>query len=76
MIRLRSGLLRTNASHLSSTYFSQVIGEQIPAIIFGKTDDPAKAVNDLREKLKSAGYEKVKAEIQSQLDAFKKLMEG
>ncbi|MFC5649358.1 DUF3502 domain-containing protein [Paenibacillus solisilvae] len=58
------------------TSISQVIGEQLPAIIFGKTSDPEKAVLEFREKLKSAGYDKVMAEIQSQLDNYKKLVEG
>ena len=58
------------------TSISQVIGELLPAILYGKTDDPQKAVMELRDKLKSAGYDKVMAEIQSQLDAYKKLIEG
>jgi putative aldouronate transport system substrate-binding protein len=58
------------------TSISQVVGEMGPAIIYGKTKDPAQAVNDFREKLKAAGYDKVKAEIQRQLDEYKKLMEG
>jgi putative aldouronate transport system substrate-binding protein len=58
------------------TAISQVVGEKMPAILFGKAGDPAQAVNDLREKLKAAGYDKVKDEIQRQLDEYKKLMEG
>ncbi|SFT27925.1 ABC transporter substrate-binding protein [Paenibacillus sp. BC26] len=58
------------------TAISQVIGEQLPAILFGKAGDPAAAVNALRDKLKAAGYDKVKDEIQKQLDAYKTLVEG
>ncbi|QYR22588.1 ABC transporter substrate-binding protein [Paenibacillus sp. sptzw28] len=58
------------------TAISQVIGEKMPAIIYGKAGDPVKAVNDLRDKLKAAGYDKVKDEIQRQLDEYKKLDQG
>ncbi|WP_274653078.1 ABC transporter substrate-binding protein [Paenibacillus humicola] len=54
------------------TAITQVVGEMMPAILFGKAGDPAQAVNDLRNKLKAAGYDKVKDEIQRQLDEFKK----
>jgi putative aldouronate transport system substrate-binding protein len=43
----------------------------IPSIAFGKTGNPDKAVADFRAALKNAGYDKVKAEIQAQLTAFK-----
>ena len=54
------------------TAISQVVGEMGPAILFGKTKDPAQAVEEFRNKLKAAGFEKVKTEIQRQLDEFKK----
>jgi ABC-type glycerol-3-phosphate transport system substrate-binding protein len=43
----------------------------IPSIHFGKTGNPDKAVADFRAALKRAGYDKVKAEIQAQLNALK-----
>ncbi|MBM7568243.1 DUF3502 domain-containing protein [Paenibacillus sacheonensis] len=58
------------------TAISQVVGEQMPAILYGKAGDPEKAVQALRDKLKSAGFDKVKAEIQKQLDAFKASEQG
>lgn len=58
------------------TSISQVVGEQLPAILYGKAGDPAKAVQAFRDKLKAAGYDKVKAEIQKQLDAFKQSEQG
>ncbi|MBO7747723.1 ABC transporter substrate-binding protein [Paenibacillus sp. MWE-103] len=58
------------------TAISQVVGEQMPAILFGKAGDPEKAVQALRDKLKAAGYDKVKDEIQKQLDAFKASEQG
>ncbi|WP_372662313.1 ABC transporter substrate-binding protein [Cohnella sp.] len=58
------------------TAISQVTGEMGPAILFGKAGDPVKAVEDFRNKLKAAGYDKVLAEIQKQMDAYKTLIEG
>jgi hypothetical protein len=43
----------------------------MPSISFGKTGNPDKAVTDFRAALKAAGYDKVKAELQAQLTAFK-----
>jgi hypothetical protein len=48
-----------------------VCATYIPSIHFGKTADPVKAVADFRAALRAAGYDKVKAEIQSQLTAHK-----
>lgn len=47
-----------------------------PAITYGKAGDPAQAVEQFRSKLKTAGYDKVLAELQRQMDAYKKLIEG
>ena len=43
----------------------------LPAIHFGRTGNPDKAVADFRAALARAGFEKVKAEIQSQLNMLK-----
>ncbi|MDR0639808.1 MAG: ABC transporter substrate-binding protein [Spirochaetaceae bacterium] len=48
-----------------------VCATYIPSIHFGKTGNPEKAVADFRAALKAAGYDKVKAEIQAQLTAYK-----
>jgi putative aldouronate transport system substrate-binding protein len=48
-----------------------VCGTYMPALAYGKTGDPVKAVADFRAAIKKAGYDKVKAEIQAQLTAFK-----
>jgi putative aldouronate transport system substrate-binding protein len=55
---------------------SQVSSQLGPAISFGKAGDPEKAVQELRDKLKQAGYDKVMAELQKQLDAYKTLIQG
>lgn len=53
------------------TAISQVTGELGPAIVLGKAGDPTQAVEEFRDKLKQAGYDKVLAELQKQLDAYK-----
>jgi putative aldouronate transport system substrate-binding protein len=53
------------------TAIGEVCATHITALNFGKTADPVKAVNDFRAALRNAGYDKVKAEIQAQLTAFK-----
>ncbi|WP_054025231.1 ABC transporter substrate-binding protein [Bacillus sp. FJAT-28004] len=58
------------------TAITQVSGEMGPAITYGKAGDPAQAVEQFRSKLKTAGYDKVLAELQRQMDAYKKLIEG
>ncbi|WP_027094177.1 DUF3502 domain-containing protein [Cohnella thermotolerans] len=58
------------------TSISQVTGELGPAIVLGKAGDPAKAVEEFRNKLKQAGYDKVLAELQKQMDAYKAQIGG
>ncbi|ACT04114.1 DUF3502 domain-containing protein [Paenibacillus sp. JDR-2] len=58
------------------TAITQVTGEMGPAIAYGKAGDPVKAVEQFRSKLKTAGYDKVLAELQKQMDAYKAKMES
>ena len=55
---------------------SDVINQLAPAIAYGKTADPVEAVEDLRKRLKLVGYDTVEAEVQRQLDEYKKMIEG
>ncbi|WP_019910954.1 ABC transporter substrate-binding protein [Paenibacillus sp. HW567] len=57
------------------TAISQVTAEMGPAIALGKAGDPVQAVQQFRDKLKKAGYDKVIAELQQQMDAFKAAVE-
>ena len=50
---------------------TEVCNQYFTSIAYGKTADPTAAVEDFRAALKSAGYDTVLAEIQSQLDALK-----
>jgi len=58
------------------TAITQVTGQLGPAIAFGKAGDPVQAVEEFRAKLKTAGYDKVLAELQKQMDAFKQEIGG
>ena len=48
---------------------SDVCASILPAIHFGKTANPERAVAEFRAALQRAGYDRVKAELQSQLTA-------
>ncbi|OCT15321.1 ABC transporter substrate-binding protein [Paenibacillus pectinilyticus] len=66
---------KTNVNN-ELTAITQVVGSKGPAIMYGKAGDPVKAVEDFRASLKAAGFDKVMAEVQKQLDEFKKLVES
>lgn len=53
---------------------SDVSSKYLPAIGAGEAGDPVKAVTEFRAKLKAAGYDKVLAEVQKQMTAFKALV--
>ena len=48
-----------------------VLSEYIPQLQYGKFDDPAAAVAEMRQKLMDAGYEDARASIQADMDAWK-----
>lgn len=52
------------------TALGQVTETYGPAIDFGKTPDVEAAIEDYRNALKAAGYDKVLAELQAQMDAY------
>lgn len=49
---------------------ASVLSEYIPQLAYGKFDDPAAAIAEMRQKLKDAGYEDARASIQSDMDAW------
>jgi putative aldouronate transport system substrate-binding protein len=53
-----------------------VITKNVPAISVGKAGDPEKAVTEFRNQLKKAGYDKYLAEVQKQMNDYKKLVTG
>jgi putative aldouronate transport system substrate-binding protein len=55
---------------------SDVTSQLGPAIAFGKAGDPVAAVEDLRQRLKLVGHDTVMAEVQRQLDEYRKMVKG
>ncbi|MFC4137722.1 MULTISPECIES: extracellular solute-binding protein [unclassified Microbacterium] len=49
-----------------------VLSEYIPQLEYGKFDDPAKAIDEMRSKLKEAGYDDARDAIQSNVDDWAK----
>ncbi len=54
-----------------SAAMAGVLSEYIPQLAYGKFDDPAAAVAEMRQKLKDVGYEDARASIQADMDAWK-----
>ena len=61
---------------VAQSAIANVLSEYIPQLAYGKYDNPKEAIDEMRKKLKEAGYDEVKAELQSQLDAYKAKKEG
>jgi putative aldouronate transport system substrate-binding protein len=47
-----------------------VLSEYIPQLQYGKFDDPAAAVAEMRQKFSDVGYEDARASIQADMDAW------
>ncbi|WP_454857911.1 DUF3502 domain-containing protein [Promicromonospora soli] len=47
-----------------------VLSEYIPQLQYGKFEDPAAAIDEMRQKLADAGYEDARAAIQADLDTW------
>ncbi|HEY9324205.1 MAG TPA: DUF3502 domain-containing protein, partial [Agromyces sp.] len=47
-----------------------VLSEYIPQLAFGKFDDPAAAVAEMRQKLTDVGYEDARTLVQDQIDTW------
>jgi hypothetical protein len=65
--------LIVNKQNIDSTLAAMagVLSEYIPQLQYGKFDDPAAAVAEMRQKLKDVGYEDARASIQADMDAWK-----
>lgn len=59
-----------NAIEAQQAAMANVLSEYWPQLAWGKFDNPEKKIDEMREKIKAAGYEDVKASIQADLDAF------
>ena len=49
-----------------------VLSTYIPQLQYGKFADPAKAISEMRDKLKQAGYDQVKQSVQADMDKWAK----
>lgn len=65
--------LQINKSNIDPTLAAMagVLSEYIPQLQYGKFEDPAAAVAEMRQKLKDVGYEDARASIQADMDAWK-----
>lgn len=63
-------IIDKNAIEVQQAAMAQVLSEYIPQLSWGKYEDPAAAIDEMREKLKAAGYDDVKASIQQNMDDF------
>lgn len=63
-------IIDTTAIESKQAALASVLSEYLPQLAYGKFDDPAAAIDEMREKLEAAGYEEVKASIQKDMDAF------
>lgn len=63
-------LLNKQAIDPTLAAMSGVLSEYIPQLQYGKFDDPAAAIAEMRQKLKDVGYEDVRASIQADMDAW------
>ena len=61
-------LIDKNAIDPTLAAMGAVLSEYIPQLEFGKFDDPAAAIAEMRQKLKDVGYEDARASIQSNMD--------
>ncbi|QEO14214.1 ABC transporter substrate-binding protein [Agromyces intestinalis] len=63
-------ILNKDAIDPTLAAMSGVLSEYIPQLQYGKFDDPAAAVEEMREKLRDVGYEDARASIQADIDAW------
>lgn len=65
-------LINKDAIDPTLAAMAAVLAQYLPQINYGKVDDPAAAVAEMREALLAAGYEDARASIQADMDAWKK----
>lgn len=64
-------IIDKNKIEAQQAAFANILSEYIPQLAYGKYEDPRAKIDEMREKLKAAGYDEVKASIQADMDAFK-----
>jgi hypothetical protein len=64
-------IIDKNAIEAEQAAIASILSEYIPLLAFGKLDNPKEKIDEMRQKVKDAGYDNVKASIQADIDAFK-----
>lgn len=70
IIHFENLIVDTTAIEAKQAALANVLAKYIPQLAYGQVDDPKATVDQMREELKAAGYDDVKAAIQKDLDAF------
>lgn len=63
-------IIDTTVIESKQAAMANVLAKYLPQLAYGKFDDPKAAIDDMREELKAAGYDDVKASIQKDMDSF------
>lgn len=63
-------LLNKDAIDPTLAAMGGVLSQYLPQLEYGKFDDPAAAIAEMRQALKDAGYEDARASIQADIDAW------
>ncbi|WMJ87049.1 extracellular solute-binding protein [Anaerocolumna sp. MB42-C2] len=64
-------ILDKNAIEAEQSAIASVLSEYIPQLAYGKFDNPKEKIDEMRQKIKDAGYDTVKASLQKDMDTFK-----
>lgn len=68
-------IIDKNVIEAEQSAMANVLSEYIPQLAYGKYDNPKEKIDEMRQKLMDAGYEKVKESIQNDMDALKEINE-
>ena len=63
-------IVDTTAIEAKQAALANVLAKYIPQLAYGQVDDPKATVDQMREELKAAGYDDVKAAIQKRFRCF------
>lgn len=65
-------ILNKNAVEAEQAAIANVLSEYIPQLAYGKYDDPRAAIDEMRKKIRDAGYDTVKESFQNDMNEYKK----
>ena len=64
-------IIDKNAIEVEQSAIASVLSEYLPLLAYGKYDDPKEKIDEMRQKIKDAGYDNAKASLQKDLDTLK-----